>query len=127
MLRAVRFAARFAYTIEPATFTAIQKHAGEIHSVSAERIHEELSKLLTEGAARQAFELLDETGLLQQVLPEIASLKGVPQPPEYHPEGDVWIHTRLMLEGCPPTRRAISPGEFYCTTWENRLPSALLP
>jgi poly(A) polymerase len=101
MLRAIRFAGRFGYTIEAKTFAAIKAHAPEIHSVSAERIHEELSKLLTEGAARRCFELLDETGLLQEVLPEISKLKGVPQPPEYHPEGDVWIHTRLMLEGLP--------------------------
>jgi len=57
--------------------------------------------MLTEGAARQAFELLDETLLLQQVLPEIGAMKGVEQPPQYHPEGDVWIHTRMMLEGLP--------------------------
>jgi poly(A) polymerase len=101
MLRAVRFAARFGYSIEPKTFAAIQLHASEIDSVSAERIREELSKLLTEGAARRGFELLDETGLLAQVLPEISALKGVPQPPEYHPEGDVWVHTLLMLEGLP--------------------------
>jgi poly(A) polymerase len=101
MLRAVRFAARFGYAIEPITFSAIQKHAPEIHFVSAERIQEELSKLLTEGAARRGFELLDDTGLLRQVLPEISTMKGVPQPPEYHPEGDVWIHTRLMLESLP--------------------------
>jgi len=102
MLRAVRFAARFGYTIEPKTFAAIRLHATEIHSVSAERIHEELSKLLTEGSARRGFELLDSTGLLQQVLPEISATKGVQQPPEFHPEGDVWIHTLLMLEGLPP-------------------------
>ncbi|HTZ48984.1 MAG TPA: CCA tRNA nucleotidyltransferase [Verrucomicrobiae bacterium] len=101
MLRAVRFAARFGYTIEPNTLAAIQKHAREIHAVSAERIHEELSKLLTEGAARRGFELLDESGLLPQLLPEVSDLKGVPQPPEFHPEGDVWIHTRLMLEKLP--------------------------
>jgi len=102
MLRAVRFAARFGYEIEPETFAAIQAHAPEIHVVSAERIQEELSKVLTEGAARRACELLDESGLLQQVLPEISAMKGVPQPPEFHPEGDVWIHTRLMLEELPP-------------------------
>jgi poly(A) polymerase len=101
MLRAVRFAARFGYRIEPRTFKAIRQHAHEIHAVSAERIHEELSKLLTEGAARRGFELLDETGLLQQVLPEVSAMKRVPQPPEFHPEGDVWIHTLLMLEGLP--------------------------
>jgi poly(A) polymerase len=101
MLRAVRFAARFAYRIEPATFAAIQKGASEINAVSAERIHEELTKLLTEGAARRGFELLDESGLLEELLPEISALKGVAQPPEYHPEGDVWIHTRMMLAGLP--------------------------
>jgi poly(A) polymerase len=101
MLRAVRFAARFGYPIEPLTFAAIQRHATEIHVVSAERIHEELSRLLTEGAARRGFELLDESSLLEEVLPEISAMKGVQQPPEFHPEGDVWIHTRLMLEGLP--------------------------
>ncbi|MDR3721770.1 MAG: CCA tRNA nucleotidyltransferase, partial [Candidatus Acidoferrales bacterium] len=101
MLRAIRFAARFAYAIEPATFAAIQEHAPEIHVVSPERIREELTKLLTEGAARRGFDLLYDSGLLQQLLPEISAMQGVPQPPEFHPEGDVWIHTRLMLAGLP--------------------------
>jgi poly(A) polymerase len=101
MLRAVRFAARFGYEIESETFKAIRKHAREIKQVSAERIREELTKLLTEGAARRGFELLDLCWLLQIVLPEIAALKGVEQPPQYHPEGDVWIHTLMMLEGLP--------------------------
>ncbi len=101
MLRAVRFAARFNYAIEPATFAAIREHASEIQVVSAERVREELTKLLTEGAARRGFELLDELGLLSVFLPEIAALKGVQQPPQFHPEGDVWIHTLLMLEGLP--------------------------
>jgi poly(A) polymerase len=101
MMRAVRFAARFGFEIEAATFRAIRRHAGEIHQVSPERLRDELTKLLTEGAARHGFELLDETWLLEQVLPEIASMKGVEQPPQYHPEGDVWIHTRMMLEGLP--------------------------
>ena len=99
MLRAIRFAARFSYAIENATFAAIQQHAPEIHVVSADRIREELTKLLTEGAARRGFELLNDSGLLQQLLPEISAMRGVSQPPEFHPEGDVWIHTRLMLEG----------------------------
>jgi poly(A) polymerase len=102
MLRAVRFAARFGYRIESKTLVAIRLHAQEIHAVSAERLREELSKLLTEGAARRGFELLDESGLLKNVLPEISALKGVPQPPEYHPEGDVWVHTLLLLAGLPP-------------------------
>lgn len=101
MLRAVRFAARFGYEIEHETFAAIRKHAGEVKAVSAERIREELTKVLTEGAARAGFELLDQCWLLPIVLPEIVKLKGVQQPPEYHPEGDVWTHTLLMLEGLP--------------------------
>ena len=102
MLRAIRFAARFGFPIEEKTLAAIRKHASEIHSVSAERIRDELTKLLTEGASRRGFELLDETGLLQEILPEVAAMKGVEQPPQYHPEGDVWIHTRMMLEGLGP-------------------------
>jgi poly(A) polymerase len=101
MMRAVRFAARFDFEIESATFRAIRRHVAEIHQVSPERLREELTKMLTEGAARRAFELLDETWLLQQVLPEIGAMKGVEQPPQYHPEGDVWIHTLMMLEGLP--------------------------
>jgi tRNA nucleotidyltransferase/poly(A) polymerase len=101
MMRAVRFAARFGFEIEAETFRAIRRHVAEIHQVSPERLREELTKMLTEGAARQAFELLDETWLLQQVLPEIGAMKGVEQPPQFHPEGDVWIHTLMMLEGLP--------------------------
>jgi poly(A) polymerase len=101
MLRAVRFAARFGFEIERDTFQAIRWHVKELRQVSPERLRDELSKMLTEGAARRAFELLDETWLLQQVLPEIAAMKGVEQPPQYHPEGDVWTHTRMMLEGLP--------------------------
>jgi len=98
MARAVRFAARFGYTIEPATWDAIRKLAPKITQVSAERLRDELTRMLTEGAARRAFELLDESGLLDALLPEVARMKGVAQPPQFHPEGDVWIHTRLMLE-----------------------------
>jgi poly(A) polymerase len=102
MLRAVRFAARFAYQIEPATMAAIQKLAPKIHQVSCERVRDELTKMLTEGQARRAFALLDTTNLLPEVLPEIAAMKGVEQPPEYHPEGDVFVHTLLLLDKLPP-------------------------
>jgi poly(A) polymerase len=102
MVRAVRFASRFNYTIEPATFAAIVAAAQHITEVSAERLRDEITKLLTEGAARRAFELLDQTGLLKACLPEITAMKGVAQPPEFHPEGDVWTHTLLMLENLPP-------------------------
>jgi poly(A) polymerase len=102
MLRAVRFAARFGYSIEPETLRAIQLLAPEINQVSAERLRDELTKLLSEGAARRGLELLDETRLLRQLLPEISRMQGVEQPPQFHPEGDVWIHTLLMLEGLTP-------------------------
>ena len=101
MLRAVRFAARFGFEIEHQTFAAIRKHAREMSQVSAERIRDELTKLLTEGAARTGFELFDSCWLLSIILPEIAAMKGVEQPPQYHPEGDVWTHTLLMLDGLP--------------------------
>jgi poly(A) polymerase len=106
MLRAVRFAARFAFALEPATALAISKLAAEIDQVSHERVRDELTRMLTEAHANRAFELLDSTSLLAQVLPEVARMKGVQQPPQYHPEGDVWVHTKLLLAGlpagCPP-------------------------
>jgi poly(A) polymerase len=101
MLRAVRFAARFEYQIDPATMEAIRSLAPQIHQVSCERIRDELTKMLTEGQARRAFLLLDESGLLREVLPEIARMKGVEQPPQFHPEGDVFVHTLLLLAGLP--------------------------
>src|SRR5215831_11671786 len=102
LLRAVRFAARFGYRIEEKTFAAIRELAPQIHQVSRERIRDEILKMLTEGRARRAFELLDETGLLEQVLPEVKRMQGVEQPPQFHPEGDVWVHTLMLLEGLPP-------------------------
>lgn len=107
LLRAVRFAARFGYEIEAKTFAAVRALAPQIHQVSRERIRDELTKMLTEGKARLAFELLDDSGLLHEILPEVEKMKGVEQPPQFHPEGDVWIHTRMLLEGlnagCSPT------------------------
>jgi poly(A) polymerase len=99
MLRAVRFAARFDFALDAATLVAIQKLASAIRDVSAERVRDEILKILTEGRARRGFELLDQTALLKEVLPEIKALQGVAQPPEFHPEGDVWTHTLMMLEG----------------------------
>ena len=102
LLRAVRFAARFGFKIEPSTFAAIRALAPRIHAVSRERVRNELTKMLTEGNARRAFELLNETGLLAEVLPEVARMKGVAQPPQFHPEGDVWVHTLLLLDQLQP-------------------------
>jgi poly(A) polymerase len=101
MLRGVRFAARLGFTLEAETLRAMRVHAAQISQVSAERVREELTRMLTEGGARRAFEMLDESGLLREVLPEIARMKGVEQPPEYHPEGDVWLHTLILLEQLP--------------------------
>jgi poly(A) polymerase len=98
MLRAVRFTTRFGFKLEPSALDAIRQLAPQIHSVSAERIRDEIVKILTEGPARAGFELLHESGLLAEILPEIKRLQGVQQPPAFHPEGDVWIHTMMMLE-----------------------------
>lgn len=99
LLRAVRFAARLGFEIEPRTFEAIRALAPLVNRVAAERVRDEITRILIEGGAKRGFELLDETGLLEQLLPEISAMKGVQQPPEYHPEGDVWVHTLLMLSG----------------------------
>ena len=98
LLRAIRFAARLQFEIEPVTFEAIRRHHALIRTVSAERVRDELVRILTEGGARRGFELLDATGLLDDLLPEVAAMKGVAQPPEFHPEGDVWVHTLLLLD-----------------------------
>ena len=107
MLRAVRFAARLGFAIDDATMAAMKELAGEIGQVSCERVRDELTRILTEGGAARGFELLRESGLLLEVLPEVVKLRGVAQPPEFHPEGDVWVHTLLLLEkleaGCSAT------------------------
>ena len=99
LLRAVRFAARLGFRIDEATLAAIQRHHGLIAKVAAERVGGELSRILTEGGARRGLELLRETGLLADILPEVAAMIGVQQPPEFHPEGDVWTHTLGLLGG----------------------------
>ncbi len=107
MIRAPRFAARFGFDIEPNTAAAIREQAASIREVAVERLAAELLKILTEGGARRGFELLDETGLLEHILPEVTAMKGCAQPPNFHPEGDVFVHTMLCLEqlesGCSPT------------------------
>jgi len=110
MLRAVRFAARFRFEIEPATLAAIGKLHVKILRVSPERIRDELIRILTEGGARRGFELLDQSGLLADILPEVAAMKGVEQPREFHPEGDVWTHTLIMLEGLQSPSPALALG-----------------
>jgi len=101
MLRAIRFAANLDFRIEPATLEAIRDNVSKINRISAERIREELNKILTRGGARRGFELMMQTDLLKEILPEVDKLKGVEQPPLFHPEGDVWRHTLDMLEQLP--------------------------
>jgi poly(A) polymerase len=101
LLRGIRFAARLGFAIEPATFDAIKRDHLLILKVASERVRDELVRILTEGGARRGFELLDASGMLDDLLPEVAAMKGVAQPPEYHPEGDVWAHTLLLLEKLP--------------------------
>lgn len=98
MLRAVRFAAALNFELDGATLGAIKNEAAAIHAVSAERIRDELSKMLTGPRPRQALELFKRARLLKEILPEVDALEGVAQPPEFHPEGDVWVHTLLLLE-----------------------------
>lgn len=98
MLRAVRFAANLAFSVEQETLEAIQAHAPEIQEVSVERVADELTRLLTLGGAGEGMRLLMKTGLLEELLPEVAAMRGVKQPPKFHPEGDVWTHTVKMLD-----------------------------
>ncbi len=101
MLRAVRFAAQLGFGIEPATFAAIQKLAFKIQGISAERIREELLKLFRPPHAARGLDLLRDSGLLAQVLPEIAAMTDCEQSPDFHPEGSVYNHVRLMLDTLP--------------------------
>lgn len=98
LLRAVRFAARLNFHLD---VTGIRCQAAEIIQISAERIRDELTLILTEGGGCRGFELLYQLGLLARILPEVVRLRGVAQPPEFHPEGDVWVHTMLLLEKLP--------------------------
>jgi tRNA nucleotidyltransferase/poly(A) polymerase len=110
LIRAVRFAARLRFTIEPVTFAAIRNLAPAIRRVAPERVRDELLRILMEGGARYGFELLDSSGLLQEILPEVYAMKGVEQPPEFHPEGDVWTHTLMMLDGLDHPSPALAMG-----------------
>jgi poly(A) polymerase len=113
LVRAVRFAARLGFAIEPETAAAIRQIAPAIHQVSAERIGDEIVKILTERASRRGFELLSDLGLLREILPEIEAMRGVEQGADYHPEGDVFTHTMQAL------------GEMDATSWPDREKLAL--
>jgi len=104
MLRAIRFAANLGFEIEPRTLAAIRENAKAIRRISAERIRDELTRMMTRGGARRGMELLAGTGLLAEILPEINAMRGVDQPERFHPEGDVWEHTLRMLDLMPAGR-----------------------
>jgi len=114
MLRAIRFAANLGFVLETETKKAIARHSSQIKQISAERVRDELNKILTRGGARTGFELLNDTNLLQELLPEVAILKGVEQPPRFHPEGDVWQHTLKMLDLLPGHEDL---GKNICLAW----------
>ncbi len=101
LLRALRFAARFGFPIEAATWAAIKKQSGEIVQVSAERVRDELVKMLVHPSRADALDLLLASGLLGHILPEVAAMSGCEQPEQFHPEGDVFTHTRIMLDLLP--------------------------
>jgi len=102
LLRAVRFSTTLDFTLEPATLEAIKANAHLIAKISPERIRDEFSKIITAPRRRQGLELLVDTGLIDHFIPEVRALIGCEQPPEWHPEGDVYIHTCIMLEMLGP-------------------------
>jgi tRNA nucleotidyltransferase/poly(A) polymerase len=101
LLRAVRFAAALDFEIEPATWTAVTEKAHQIRTVSQERIRDELLKIMADSHRVRGLDLLDQSGLLENILPEVSRMHGCEQPPQFHPEGDVYVHTRLMLTLLP--------------------------
>ncbi len=98
MLRAIRFTANLDFNLDSSTQEAVANNVAKIKIISAERLYDELGKLLTRGGARRGLELMAQTGMLREILPEVDSMQGVEQPPRFHPEGDVWRHTLMMLE-----------------------------
>ncbi len=101
LLRCVRFATTLGWEIDPDTWAAVQAAAASLSRISIERIRDEFMKIMLHPNRVRGLDLLDESGLLTHILPEMEALKGCTQPPQFHPEGDVWVHTRLMLSLLP--------------------------
>jgi len=114
MLRAVRFASGLDCRIDADTLDAIRRHASEIRYISPERIRDELTKIITRGDPRRGMEILAETGLLKEILPEVSAMRGVEQPARYHPEGDVWEHILRTLALFP---KHAGPEIDSCLAW----------
>jgi poly(A) polymerase len=102
LMRAVRFASTLGFEVEAETWKAVKEFAPLIKQVSPERIRDEIVKIFSRPGAAHGFDLLSESGLMQEILPEIEAMKGVEQPKDYHPEGDVFVHTRLLMEKLEP-------------------------
>ena len=102
LVRAVRFAARLGFKIDPATWLAMVSLAPTLAEVSAERIREEFARILAHPSRLIGFDLLVESGLMRQIVPEVYDLVGCEQPPQFHPEGDVFVHTRMLIEQLHP-------------------------
>ncbi len=98
VLRAIRFAVQLGFDIEPRTWEAVKAHSRQLGMLALERIQVELTKTLSSPDPRRGLELLDEAGLLEALLPELLELKGCAQPPEFHPEGDCWVHTLMVMQ-----------------------------
>ena len=109
MLRAIRFTANLNFNLDSFTQESIAKNVAQIQIISSERIQDELRKLLTRGGARRGFELMVQTGMLREILPEVDAMQGVEQPPRFHPEGDVWQHTLIMLEILSEEETRVNP------------------
>jgi poly(A) polymerase len=109
LLRAVRFAAQLQFEIEPETFDAVRAHAPQIRRISAERVRDELLKLFLPPHAARGLELLRDSGLLNEVLPELRATLDCEQSPPYHPEGSVFNHLLLMLRHLPPNAQPLLP------------------
>ena len=127
LLRAIRFAANLGFVLEESTWEAVKQCAPRLlPAVSQERIRDELEKMLLNGASRQAFHLLEKAGLLEIVLPEVARGRGIAQPPQFHPEGDVWQHQLKVLGFLDETMKRLAPPPNPDTeTGEEEIPAAL--
>lgn len=113
LFRAVRFASTLNFEIEKPTWDALCRMSGEITVVSPERIRDELIKILTRPGAARGYTLMSDCGLMRVILPEIEAMKGVQQQPEYHPEGDVFIHTRMLLEKLDQPSLSLAFGALF--------------
>ena len=98
LMRAIRFASTLGFQIEPATWSAICENSDLLAKISAERIRDEFTSILTSKHRARGFDLLTESGLMKHIVPEVYELIGCEQPPQWHPEGDVYTHTRIMFD-----------------------------